>query len=83
MRVTITYKVDKITIENAVRNCIYNGISPISIKNIKKCIKEYVTEHGMSAVKFPEHWFIEDEEIKFFSQSKINEIVEKLYTQIK
>lgn len=82
MRTTINYKVDKITLENVVRHCIYNGISPTKIKNIKKVINDYVIEHGLSAIKFPEHWFVTDEEINFFPQEKIDEIVSKLFGRV-
>ena len=82
MKTTIKYEVDKNTLENAVRNCIYNGISPTKIKNIKTVIQKMVYENGLSAIRFPEHWGVTDKEINYFPQSKIDEIVSKLYGRI-
>ena len=38
--------------------------------------------NGLSAIQFPEHWYTTDEEIKFYPQDKINQIVNKLHGRI-
>lgn len=83
MKTTITYNISKITLENAVRVCIFRGISPTKIKNVKSIICETVRENGLAAIRFPEHWSTNDDEIAFYPQSKIDEIVDSLYGRIK
>jgi hypothetical protein len=78
MRTIINYKVDKVILENAVRRCIHKGIVP-NIKNTKVIINNVVLENGLSALKFPEHWYTYDEEIMNYPQGKIDAIVERLF----
>jgi len=82
MRTTIKYNVDKVTLENAVRECIYDGISPTKIGNIKNKIQTAVHHKGLNAINFPEIWYIDDDGINDFPQEKIDEIVNKLYGRI-
>ena len=58
MKTTITYKINKIVLENAVRECIFSGI-PTIIKNVKRIIQGRVYNGGLSAIDFPENWFFE------------------------
>ncbi len=82
MRTTINYKVDKITLENAVRDCICSGISPTKIKNIKESIQKAVYRKGLNAIDFPEIWYVDDDLINDFPQEKIDEIVDKLFGRV-
>ena len=82
MKTTITYNVDKLILENAVRVCINEGKSP-NIKNVKASINDFVYTKGIFAIHFPECWYVEDEEIRFYPQEKIDKMVEKLVGRIK
>jgi len=83
MKTTIEYKVDKVILENAVRDCIFEGISPTRITNIKERIQKMVHSHGIRAIQFPEMWYMNDEAINNYPQSKIDEIVSRLLVRIK
>jgi hypothetical protein len=78
----IKYEVDKITLENAVRECIYDGLSPTKIGNIKNKIQTAVYHKGLNAINFPEIWYVDNECLNDYPQSKIDEIVSKLFGRI-
>lgn len=81
MKTTITYKIDKFVIENAVRELIQNGLK-INIKNIKEKIQHQVYQNGITAIYFLENWYRHDDEINK-TQEEIDEIVSKFINKIK
>ena len=55
MKVTINFKIDRETLEMAIRHCLYYK-TKISKKNLVETIKNEVYQKGIGVVNFSEFW---------------------------